>query len=582
MPEKENSRFRIGWLVVLLMYVAVLAFFVHRDREETAAVSQVSVFELEELRSMEQVSERLGQLGLHVLVRAARFLPLGVFLALSFPRRRRWFSRLFVTLLPASAFAILLSTGLLGFELGSGPGLRDLALPSIACVLGARLGTSASRGFGAFLLFFPKLALLGLVVAGLGLAVAYLTTSTEPLELRASEVSSEKKRELVRLFRGSNPTKLNEGETRKLTLTNEDLDVLVAWGLSVAGRSPRVEVNTRPSEAILQASARLPVVDRYGNLVLGIEGGIDRGELELALSKLSIGGIDVPGVLLAPISAVGVATVESDRTLRPILEGIEQLRLDDDRLTVTYGPMDIRGEVLPGLVSRLGPEEAAIEAARAQIRQLGSMAPQLASGDDRFGAVVESAFTLAKERSAAGDPVIENSGALLALASVLGHPRLRVFSGLDSDDSAIADARRALGTVTLRGRADWTQHFFVSAGLTQLSWAAVSDAAGALKEELDADTESGGSGFSFSDLLADRAGTLFARVATLDADRARALQDRLEGGFRVDAFFPRADDLPEGIPDSVLQYHYGGVGGAEYERVIRRIEGRLERCGAYR
>ena len=122
----------------------------------------------------------------------------------------------------------------------------------------------------------------------------------------------------------------------------------------------------------------------------------------------------------------------------------------------------------------------------------------------------------------------------------------------------------------------------MSAGLTQLSWAAVSDAAGALKEELDADTESGGSGFSFSDLLADRAGTLFARVATLDADRARALQDRLEGGFRVDAFFPRADELPEGIPDSVLQYHYGGVGGAEYERVIRRIEKRLERCGAYR
>ena len=231
MPEKENSRFRIGWLVVLLMYVAILAFFVHRNREETAAVSQISVLKLEELRSMEQVSERLGQLGLHVLVRAARLLPLGFFLALSFPRRRRWFSRLFVTLLPASAFAILLSTGLLGFEFGSGPGLRDLALPSIACVLGARLGTSASRGFGAFLLFFPKLAFLGLVVAGLGLAVAYLTTSTEPLELRASEVSSEKKRELVRLFRESKPTKLNEGETRKLTLTNEDLDVLVAWSL---------------------------------------------------------------------------------------------------------------------------------------------------------------------------------------------------------------------------------------------------------------------------------------------------------------------------------------------------------------
>ena len=73
-----------------------------------------------------------------------------------------------------------------------------------------------------------------------------------------------------------------------------------------------------------------------------------------------------------------------------------------------------------------------------------------------------------------------------------------------------------------------------------------------------------------------------AWIATADADHARAFQERLEGGFQVDAFFPPADDLPEGIPDSLLQTHYGGVGGAEYERVVRTIEARLDRCEAYR
>ena len=58
-----------------------------------------------------------------------------------------------------------------------------------------------------------------------------------------------------------------------------------------------------------------------------------------------------------------------------------------------------------------------------------------------------------------------------------------------------------------RRRADWTRHFTLSGGLTVMSAVGPSDAAGLLKEELDAD---GGSGFSFGDLMADRAGTTFA------------------------------------------------------------------------
>jgi hypothetical protein len=119
----------------------------------------------------------------------------------------------------------------------------------------------------------------------------------------------------------------------------------------------------------------------------------------------------------------------------------------------------------------------------------------------------------------------------------------------------------------------------VSAALTVLSAQAPSDAIGVFKEELDA---GGGSGFSFGDLLADRAGTTFALLATRDAAAARALQERLAAGFRVDDFFPEAADLPEDIQDAELEARYGGVGGRLFRQYAAEVERRLWSCPTYR
>jgi hypothetical protein len=108
---------------------------------------------------------------------------------------------------------------------------------------------------------------------------------------------------------------------------------------------------------------------------------------------------------------------------------------------------------------------------------------------------------------------------------------------------------------------------------------ATSNAIGLLKEELDAGT--GGSGFSFADLLADRAGTTFAVRATRDEATACAMQDRIARGFRVEEFFPPAADLPEGVTEAELQARYGGVGGEAYCQLIEEIERRIAACAAY-
>ncbi len=120
----------------------------------------------------------------------------------------------------------------------------------------------------------------------------------------------------------------------------------------------------------------------------------------------------------------------------------------------------------------------------------------------------------------------------------------------------------------------------MSGALTVLSAVAPSDAAGLLKEELDAD---GGSGFSFGDLLADRAGTTFAELATRDEETAAAVQASAWPPASASTTSSRpAKDLPEDIPDSELRARYGGVGGPLYRKYADEIERRVASAAAYR
>jgi hypothetical protein len=216
---------------------------------------------------------------------------------------------------------------------------------------------------------------------------------------------------------------------------------------------------------------------------------------------------------------------------------------------------------------------------RAQLDQLTKAAALLPPpGEARFAAAMQLAFVFARGRSGEDGAVRENRAAILALGLVLGTDRLETFTGgatAGVEMDALTDAYKHS---TMRQRRDWPKHFTVSAALTVLSLDRASDAVGLFKEELDAD---GGSGFSFGDLLADRAGTTFADRATRDEESARALQARLAQGFRLDDYFPSAEGLPENIQDAELQSRYGGVGGKEYNRIAAEIERRIAALPAY-
>jgi hypothetical protein len=215
----------------------------------------------------------------------------------------------------------------------------------------------------------------------------------------------------------------------------------------------------------------------------------------------------------------------------------------------------------------------------ALLRRLVGARSTLPAGDARFGRLVQLAFA-APPDSKSVDPVEHNSTALIALGIVMGHERLARYEGLDPDGDLVREAIELREGTTLGGRADWPRHYFVSAALTVVESPFLSDMGGLLKEELDALGK--GTGFSFADLAADRAGTRFAQAATASTSAALAMQERLRAEFATADYFPPVADLAENLTVEQFRRDYDGVGSARYRAMLAEIDARLNGCAALR
>jgi hypothetical protein len=132
----------------------------------------------------------------------------------------------------------------------------------------------------------------------------------------------------------------------------------------------------------------------------------------------------------------------------------------------------------------------------------------------------------------------------------------------------------AIGKPTMRGRADLAKHFFVSAHLVALGGAGPARSAGLIKEMLDSH---GGSGFSFADMAANRAGIVFANAVLT----GRLSLDDVAQRFTVDAFLPPVDDLQEQLGAKEFSEGFGGVGDARLTAELDRIEARIMALPVY-
>jgi hypothetical protein len=478
------------------------------------------------------------------------------------------------TWLPALAAGVAAAALVRGRDAGgwSMPGTLDLLLPAAGSAFGASVGCALAGGLAGIRRLAVRLAVgtvaLGVVAAGVGM----LALSREPLLLDIETVPTAEKRDALRTLWRHNPLALPPDVTTTLRLDRRALDVLLKQALALVAGDVRTEVAAGAHGELRFAAGIATSGGHYLNASGALDVTVTGPELLAAHCTLTVGALSLPARLCHLGLRAAYGALRGDRTFGPIVTPLRTLRVAGDGLTATYGRVVLRDDADPALRGLLGPEPAVRDAIAAQYATLVPLLRR-ERGDAAFLGAVRAAFALAARRTPGSSAVAENQGAILALGALVGHRGVARLAAVDAPGEDIAGS----GTVTLHGRNDWARHFAVSAALTQVATARASDQAGLFKEELDAD---GGSGFSFADLLADRAGTRFGEVATGDEAMAARLQAAVHAAT-IEDLMPAPGDLPEGLQDAALLARFGGVGGDAFARVVTDIEARLQRSTLY-
>lgn len=173
-----------------------------------------------------------------------------------------------------------------------------------------------------------------------------------------------------------------------------------------------------------------------------------------------------------------------------------------------------------------------------------------------------------------GDATAENRAAIIALVFFVNGKGLTAVI-----PAARGWPRPAARNVTLAGRHDFAQHYSISAAIIASAGSPLADAVGLYKE---IDDSQGGSGFSFNDIAADRAGVRFGELATMNPAGAQKVQRAAAGRFSASEIFPEVKDLPEFMPEAEFKRRYGGIGGAEYRKMTAEIERRIAALAVFR
>jgi uncharacterized protein YfiM (DUF2279 family) len=202
------------------------------------------------------------------------------------------------------------------------------------------------------------------------------------------------------------------------------------------------------------------------------------------------------------------------------------------------------------------------------------LANRLKDGDSLVN-LLRPMFSYAADRSDEGnDPVKENRAALVALALYAAAAPEDLGRLIGEAEAQALPPLKGI-EITLGGRADLAKHFFVSAALSAAANDAIADVMGVFKEVQDS---RGGSGFSFADLAADRAGVRFGQLAV---QAPGALQQRAAAAREEGEFMPAVDNLPEGMQEPDFIRRFASRDSDAYAKVAAEIETRLDRCALF-
>lgn len=415
------------------------------------------------------------------------------------------------------------------------------------------------------------LASAGLLLGVATLAIWTLAVEEAPRVPAAERVQPADIEHALMLARSHDPRRQRGGFVRALAAEERDVALLLQHAASRwSGAGARVSFEQ--GRATLNASlpAGLPPIRQFwrrgerptGWLNLQVELLQARGLP--VLNTMRVGRLPLPAWIAEPVARWWLDQRGLGVDFDLPRDVVRHVEFRPQRVIVFYA---WRQDTLARMLATLVPPADQLRLRAYSDRLVEALRDATPGTMVSMASLLPPIFELARQRSATpdADPARENRAALLALAFYANQRGL----------AAIVPAARhwpqppAL-TVTLAGRIDTPLHWLISAAVAAESGTPLADAIGLYKEVSDS---RGGSGFSFNDLAADRAGTRLGERAVRDP---RALQERIARGVTESDLLPDITDLPESLGAETFARRYGDLEAPRFMSTMREIESRLD------
>jgi len=414
--------------------------------------------------------------------------------------------------------------------------------------------------------FLFRLILWLILLSPVVLAVSvWFTLEDTPTVATQRQLSHQDIARARTVIKHNDPRQFPVGSRQAVQVSQADLNLAANYLLQQVGGAASVEI--REGSADLSVTTRIPklTIKPYLNVHLTV----DDADGVPQFRGLHLGRLSIPDFLTHLLVRLTLRQIYNTSQFQLAKDVVQDLDLKPGFTIITY-------VWRPKLIERALDSLLSGTVRKALAVYHNHLAALHAKGVARSGSVIsvlKPLFLEAERRSLVNDPVDENRALLLVLGAWVNG---RGMDKLVPQSQRHGQLKPYL--LSLDNRSDFGQHFLTSAALVSAGDTTLSDAIGLFKEIKDAND---GSGFSFSDLAADRAGTRFGELATGSAKQARLVQKLIAAGVKETDIMPHVRDLPEYMGQSEFKRRFGGVGSSRYNKVRDEIEQRVAACRLY-
>ncbi len=359
---------------------------------------------------------------------------------------------------------------------------------------------------------------------------------------------------------------------QNISLNADQMNLLLRYAISTANLKGHWAAQLTLANDTVNTHASIGFDLAGVPVFLNIEGQFSSNGNKLQLSKLSLGGLPMPNMLIALL----IGRVESDinssslalTDINSLIGNVESLVVNPQRMRVTLQWDPVLMNTLADQTQQLfvSDEDRMRVAHYYQLIAEIITATPLDIRAISLNSLLVPLFTEARSRTNLGsNAVAENRAAFQALAIYVNGEEIERFVG-NSISRSVTDAKAI--EVRLLRRQDLAKHLASIASITASAGADLAAMLSTTKEAYDARYRSG---FSFSDLTANTVGVNLASFGTKNSETAKRLQTRIIKVKAESEYMPTIGNNRDGISESDFAELYQDRTSEQYLERMNQI-----------